>query len=351
MIAEKTNKVERLVIPNKLIIDRDEISIRPCYFEEFVGQIRIKEYLGISIDACKKTGDILDHILLSGPPGLGKTTIANILSKEMGSNIVTTSGPVLKAGDVLDILTELKRGDILFVDEIHRLNSVTEEILYPAMEDYSIDVVVKKNNHSRTLKYGLEKFTLVGATTKAGLLSAPFRDRFGMTATLDLYSIDELVKILYRSASIIRMPLNNDGAVEIAKRSRGTPRIANRLLRRVRDFAISRCVNEISKEICNGALLLQRIDKFGLDEIDRRILATIIENFSGGPVGIKTIAISVGESIETVEDVYEPYLIRSGFLKRTAQGREVTSKARKHLKEAKKIFAKLEPRITAISTR
>lgn len=331
-------RVERIIVPERLQNDREEISVRPSIFDDFIGQTNVKDVLKISIDACIKTEQALDHILLSGPPGLGKTTIANILAKEMNSNIITTSGPVLKAGDLLDILTELKKGDILFIDEIHRLNKITEEVLYPAMEDFIIDVVIKKKDGgSKPVKYNLNRFTLVGATTKAGLLGAPFRDRFGMSLRLNFYSIDELVKILYRSASILRMPLNSDGAVEIARRSRGTPRIANRLLRRVKEFAVSKGINEISKDVTNGALLMLRIDKFGLDDLDRKILEVIIEHFGGGPVGIKTIAVSIGEEVRTIEDVYEPYLIQLGFLKRTFQGRETTPKARKHLKEIKKI--------------
>lgn len=338
-------KIERIIIPDKLLGDKEEVSIRPSRFDEFIGQTNIIESLKISIDACIKSREPLDHILLSGPPGLGKTTIAHILAKEMNKNIISTSGPILKAGDLLGILTDLKKGDILFIDEVHRLNKITEEILYPAMEDFTIDVILKQGDSSKAIKYNLEHFTIIGATTKAGLLSAPFRDRFGMSVRLNLYSVDELVKVLNRSAVIMRIPLNNDGAVEIARRGRGTPRIVNRLLRRVREFAISKDIKEIGKEITNDALLLLRIDKYGLDELDRKILKVIIEDFSGGPVGVKTIAISVGEEIRTIEDVYEPYLIQIGFLKRTSQGRETTSKAKKHLKESRKIFMKLDQRI------
>ena len=279
-------------------------------------------------------GEPLDHILLSGLPGLGKTTIANILAKEMNTNIVTISGPILKAEDLLGILSDLKKGNIFFIDEIHRLNKESEEILYSAMEDYTIDFIL----NSKVIKHSLEHFTLIGATTKAGLLSGPLRDRFGVSVRLNLYSIDELVKILNRSAVILRIPINSDGAIEIAMRSRGTPRIANRLLRRVREFAISKGKKEISKEVVNDSLFLLRIDKYGLDDLDRKILSVIIEDFSGGPVGVKTIAISVGEEVRTIEDVYEPYLIQIGFLKRTLHGRETTSKARIHLEESKKYF-------------
>ncbi len=338
-------EIERIIIPDKLLGDKEEVSIRPSRFDEFIGQTNIVESLKISIDACIKARESLDHILLSGPPGLGKTTIAHILAKEMNKNIISTSGPILKAGDLLGILSDLKKGDILFVDEIHRLNKTTEEILYPAMEDFTIDVILKQGDSSKAIKYNLEHFTLIGATTKSGLLSAPFRDRFGISVRLNLYSIDELVKVLNRSATIMGIPLNNDGAVEIARRGRGTPRIVNRLLRRVREFAISKNIKEIGKEITNDTLLLLRIDKYGLDDLDRKILSVIIEDFSGGPVGAKTIAISIGEEVRTIEDVYEPYLIQIGFLKRTFQGRETTAKARKHLKEVKKIFNKLDQRM------
>jgi len=340
--------IERIIIPDKLLCDKEEFSIRPSRFDEFIGQTNIVESLKVSIDACIKSREPLDHTLLSGPPGLGKTTISHILAKEMNKNIISTYGPILKAGDLLGILSNLKKGDILFVDEVHRLNKTTEEILYPAMEDFTIDVILRQGDSSKTIKYNLVHFTLIGATTKSGLLSAPFRDRFCIFVRLNLYSENELVKVLNMSATIMGIPLNNDGAIEIARRCRGTPRIANRLLRRVREFAISKDIKEIDKKIADDTLLLLRIDKYGLDDLDRKILSVIIENFGGGPVGIKTIAISVGEDVRTIEDVYEPYLVYIGFLKRTSQGRETTGKTRKHLKETKKIFKKLDQRMEEI---
>ena len=299
--------------------------------------MQVKETLKIAIEAAQKRGEPIDHILFSGPPGLGKTTLAHIIAHEMGADIRATTGPVLeKPGDIAALLTPLKRGDILFIDEIHRINPVVEEVLYPAMEDFFIDVMIGEGPSARSIKLNLEQFTLIGATTKQGLLGAPFRDRFGIISRLDLYSPGELVRIVTRSASILKIPITPDGAEEIAKRSRGTPRIVNRLLRRVRDFAIVRGDGTITQEITANALAMMQIDELGLDELDRRILSVIAKDFDGGPVGVKTIAISVGEEVRTIEDVYEPYLIQIGFIKRTPQGREVTPAAKKHLKNPQK---------------
>jgi len=323
---------ERIITPDTLTEDSDDLTIRPERLEEFVGQEQVKESLKIAVEAAQKRGEPLDHILFSGPPGLGKTTLAHIIAREMGAEIRSTTGPVLeKPGDIAALLTPLQRGDILFIDEIHRINPVVEEVLYPAMEDFFIDVMIGEGPSARSIKLDLERFTLIGATTKQGLLGAPFRDRFGITCRLDLYSPDELVRIVTRSARILKIPITPDGAEEIAKRSRGTPRIVNRLLRRVRDYAIVRGDGTITREITARALAMMRIDDLGLDELDRRILAVIANDFNGGPVGVKTIAISVGEEVRTIEDVYEPYLIQIGFVKRTPQGREVTSAAKKHL--------------------
>jgi Holliday junction DNA helicase RuvB len=323
---------ERIISPVPLTEEGDDLTIRPARMEEFVGQVQIKEMLRIAIEAAQKRGEPLDHLLFSGPPGLGKTTLAHIIAHEMGADIRATTGPVLeKPGDIAALLTQLKRGDILFIDEIHRINPVVEEVLYPAMEDFFIDVMIGEGPSARSIKLNLEYFTLIGATTKQGLLGAPFRDRFGIFSRLDLYSPDDLVKIVTRSASILKIPITRDGAEEIAQRSRGTPRIVNRLLRRVRDFAIVKGDGTITREITCSALLMMRIDELGLDELDRRILSVIAKDFDGGPVGVKTIAISVGEEVRTIEDVYEPYLIQIGFLKRTSQGREVTPAAKKHL--------------------
>jgi Holliday junction DNA helicase RuvB len=328
---------ERVTSPGLLTDERDDLTIRPARLDEFVGQEQVKETLKIAIEAAQKLGEPLDHILFSGPPGLGKTTLAHIIAHEMGADIRATTGPVLeKPGDIAALLTPLKCGDILFIDEIHRINPVIEEVLYPAMEDYFIDVMIGEGPSARSIKLNLEHFTLIGATTKQGLLGAPFRDRFGIISRLDLYIPDELVKIVARSASILKIPMTADGALEIARRSRGTPRIVNRLLRRVRDYAIVKGDGTITRDITCNALTMMQIDELGLDELDRRILAVIAKDFDGGPVGAKTIAISVGEEVRTIEDVYEPYLIQIGFLKRTPQGREVTSAAKKHLNNPQK---------------
>jgi Holliday junction DNA helicase RuvB len=328
---------ERIISPMPLNEEGDDLTIRPARLDEFVGQVLVKATLKIAIEAAKKRGEPLDHLLFSGPPGLGKTTLAHIIAHEMGADIRATTGPVLeKPGDIAALLTPLKSGDILFIDEIHRINPVVEEMLYPAMEDFFIDVMIGEGPSARSIKLNLEHFTLIGATTKQGLLGSPFRDRFGILSRLDLYSPGELVRIVMRSASILKIPITDDGAEEIAKRSRGTPRIVNRLLRRVRDFAIVKGEGTITREITSGALAMMQIDELGLDELDRRILSIIARDFDGGPVGVKTIAISVGEEVRTIEDVYEPYLIQVGFIKRTPQGREVTPAAKKHLNNPQK---------------
>lgn len=328
---------ERVISPAPLVEESDDPAIRPERLDEFVGQVQVKESLKIAIEAAQKRDEPIDHILFSGPPGLGKTTLAHIIARELGADIRTTTGPVLeKPGDIAALLTPLQRGDILFIDEIHRINPVVEEVLYPAMEDFFIDVMIGEGPSARSIKLNLEHFTLIGATTKQGLLGAPFRDRFGITSRLDLYNPVELVRIAERSASILKIPVTPEGSAEIAKRSRGTPRIVNRLLRRVRDFALVRGDGTITQEIAEQALAMLQIDKLGLDELDRRILSVIANDFDGGPVGAKTIAISVGEEVRTIEDVYEPYLIQIGFIKRTPQGREVTSAAKKHLNTPQK---------------
>ena len=328
---------ERIISPMPLNEEGDDLTIRPARLDEFVGQVQVKATLKIAIEAAKKRGEPLDHLLFSGPPGLGKTTLAHIIAHEMGADIRATTGPVLeKPGDIAALLTPLKSGDILFIDEIHRINPVVEEMLYPAMEDFFIDVMIGEGPSARSIKLNLEHFTLIGATTKQGLLGSPFRDRFGILSRLDLYSAGELVRIVMRSASILKIPITDDGAEEIAKRSRGTPRIVNRLLRRVRDFAVVKGDGTITREITSQALAMMQIDELGLDELDRRILSIIARDFDGGPVGVKTIAISVGEEVRTIEDVYEPYLIQIGFIKRTPQGREVTPAAKKHLNNPQK---------------
>ncbi len=328
---------ERIVSPAPIEEESDDLTIRPERLDEFVGQVHVKESLKIAIEAAQKRDEPVDHILFSGPPGLGKTTLAHIIARELGATIRTTTGPVLeKPGDIAALLTPLQRGDILFIDEIHRINPVVEEVLYPAMEDFFIDVMIGEGPSARSIKLNLEHFTLIGATTKQGLLGAPFRDRFGIISRLDLYTPPDLVRIVTRSASILKIPITPDGAEEIAKRSRGTPRIVNRLLRRVRDYAIVRGDGMITREITASALAMMQIDELGLDELDRRILSVVSNDFGGGPVGVKTIAISVGEEVRTIEDVYEPFLIQIGFLKRTPQGREVTPAAKKHLNNPQK---------------
>jgi holliday junction DNA helicase RuvB len=312
--------------------DEIEETIRPSKLKDFIGQDGIKETLSIAIEAARKRQKPLDHILFSGPPGLGKTTLAHIIATEMGTAIHTTSGPVLeKPGDLAAVLTTLMKGDVLFIDEVHRLSPVVEEVLYPAMEDLAIDVMIGEGPGARSIRLDIEHFTLIGATTKIGLLGSPFRDRFGLISRLNLYSHGELAEVIRRTAGIMKVRITEDAAMEIASRSRGTPRIANRLLRRVGDFALVRSDGTITREIASHALTLLGIDALGLDDLDRRILTVISDDFGGGPVGLKTIAISVGEETRTIEDVYEPYLIQIGFIKRTQQGRETTPAAGKHL--------------------
>ena len=312
--------------------DESEGSLRPKTLSEYIGQKKAKDNLSIFIDAAKMRNEPLDHVLLHGPPGLGKTTLSGIIANEMGVNIRITSGPAIeKPGDLAALLTNLNENDILFVDEIHRLNRSVEEILYPAMEDYAIDIIIGKGPSANSIRLDLPKFTLIGATTRAGQLSAPLRDRFGVMLRLELYSPEELAQIVTRSAGILNVPIEPDGAAEIARRSRGTPRLANRLLRRVRDFAQVRAGGVITREVADQALVALEVDHLGLDEVDRRMLRSIIAHYGGGPVGLDTLAATVGEEAVTLEDVYEPYLMQMGFLTRTPRGRCVTRLAYEHL--------------------
>ena len=312
--------------------DAGEGSLRPRFLNEYIGQERAKENLRIFIQAAKMRGEALDHVLLHGPPGLGKTTLAAVIANEMGVNMRITSGPTIeKPGDLAALLTNLQENDILFVDEIHRMNRAVEEILYPAMEDFAIDIIIGKGPSANSIRLDLPKFTLIGATTRSGQLSAPLRDRFGVILRLELYTPEELRRIVERSAGILGISIEHDGAEEIARRSRGTPRIANRILRRVRDFAQVTADGVITRQVADEALNRLEIDHLGLDSLDRRMLRSIIEYYSGGPVGVETLAATINEESVTLEDVYEPYLLQQGFLTRTPRGRCVTQKAYEHL--------------------
>lgn len=324
---------ERLLSARTISAEDDtERSLRPHRLTEYVGQENVKELLKVYIEAAKQRGDALDHVLLYGPPGLGKTTLANIIAAEMGVSIRITSGPALeKTGDIVALLTNLQEGDILFIDEIHRLSRTVEEVLYPAMEDFEFDIIIGKGPSARSIRFDLPKFTLIGATTRSGQLTSPFRDRFGVLFRLELYTVGELARIVTRSADILGIKIDPEGAEEIASRSRGTPRIANRLLKRVRDFAQIMGDGTITKSIARQALLKLNIDDIGLDNTDRNMLEAMIRSFNGGPVGLDTLAAMIGEEAITIEDVYEPYLMQLGFINRTPRGRVVTPAAYKHL--------------------
>ncbi len=309
-----------------------EAALRPGAFADFTGQPKVKERLEIAVEAALKRGEALDHILLSGPPGLGKTTIANILARAMGANLRSTSGPTIeKAGDLAGLLTNLEAGDVLFIDEIHRLQKTVEEYLYPAMEDYKLDIIIDQGPNARTVQLKLPRFTLIGATTRSGLLSSPMLTRFGIRERLDYYTAEQLQKIVVRAAGLLKVEIDTDGAMEIARRSRGTPRIAGNLLRRVRDYAQVRADGRITAPLADKALGILEIDQHGLDEMDKRILETVITKFGGGPVGVNSLAVAVGEEPDTIEEVYEPYLIMEGYLNRTAQGRVASELAYQRL--------------------
>ncbi|MBI4353524.1 MAG: Holliday junction branch migration DNA helicase RuvB [Candidatus Omnitrophica bacterium] len=310
-----------------------ELSLRPKRIAEFIGQEALKENLGVAIEAAKKRKEPLEHLLLSGPPGLGKTTLAHIVAQEMGAKIMATSGPAIeRAGDLIGILTNLDEGDILFIDEIHRLPKVVEEFVYPAMEDFKIDFVVDKGPYAKTIKFSLKRFTLIGATTRQGLLSSPLRDRFGISFHLEFYEPPDLKNIVERSAGLLSIPIDPDAALELARRSRGTPRIANRLLRRVRDHVQVKSHARITQETVDAALLRHGIDRYGLDGLDRRVLKIILEVYDGGPVGIESLAATLNEEMDTLIDVVEPFLLQRGFLKRTSRGRQATNLAYQHLR-------------------
>ena len=326
--AEEGRPVSTLNKPDAAL----ELTLRPSLFSQFTGQLKVKERLEIAVDAAKKRGEALDHILLSGPPGLGKTTLAHILAKAMGSNLKSTSGPALeKASDLVGLLTNLEEGDVLFIDEIHRLQKIIEEYLYQAMEDFKLDIIIDQGPNARSITMGLHRFTLIGATTRSGLLTAPLLTRFPIRERLDYYQAEQLQQIVVRSARLLNVETEEQGAREIARRSRGTPRIANNLLRRVRDYAQVRHEGRITADVADKALAMLEIDENGLDEMDKRILETLIIKFGGGPVGISSLAVAVGEEPDTLEEVYEPYLIMEGYLKRTPQGRVATELSYKKL--------------------